>query len=279
MVYRIAGLNVYIEGSNIFSNMEPFRLDREEEAAPDMKVTFGNVERPSGAEYITGLSNDAGEVSLYLLEDYYLEIVLGGRSCTARCSRDFSRILTNANPDDEGFNGLVNSVVRIAFSQRILFFKGCLMHSSTVVLEGKGYMFLGKSGTGKSTHSRLWIKEFGAELLNDDNPVARMEEDGSFRVYGTPWSGKTPCYRNASFPLEALVRLEQGETNNFKRLYKVKAWAEIFPSCSLICQDESLYLHFVETANAMALGPKVGHLVCRPDSLAAHICRRGISGK
>ncbi|MBO6066250.1 MAG: transposase, partial [Lachnospiraceae bacterium] len=83
-----------------------------------------------------------------------------------------------------------------------------LMHASVTMHAGKGYLFLGKSGTGKSTHSQLWINNIeGCELLNDDNPVLRVEDDGSVRVYGSPWSGKTPCYRNLDVPVGAIVDL------------------------------------------------------------------------
>lgn len=275
MVYKIADIIVEIKSGLRLGNFEPFLYDGTDK--PDMTVSFGAVERPGDAEYITGFTNDAGTVSLYLADDYHFDVVLGEKSCMVRCSRDFSEVLTDCNPYDKSCSMLVNSVIRIAFAQRILFFDGCLMHSSCVVLDGKGYMFLGKSGTGKSTHSQLWIKTFGAELLNDDNPVVRIQKDGSVLVYGMPWSGKTPCYKAVSAPLEALVRLEQGEVNSFERLYKVKAWTQIFPSCSLICQDETLYLHFVKTANALALGPKVGKLICRPDEDAAITCREGLS--
>ncbi|MCQ2142574.1 MAG: phosphoenolpyruvate carboxykinase [Bacteroidales bacterium] len=272
--YKIAELIVGVEDAPRLSNMEPFVC--KEETRTDMVVSFGPVERPADAEYITGFNNDAGDVSLYLSGDWFFDISLGGKQCKARCSKDFSKVLTDCIPDDRTYLSLINSVIRIAFAQRILFYKGILMHSSVVVLDGKGYMFLGKSGTGKSTHSRLWINAFGAELLNDDNPAVRQMADGTFKVFGTPWSGKTPCYRNASAPLEALVRLEQGKANFFERLYKVKAWTQIFPSCSLILQDEILYLQFEKTANALALGPKVGHLVCLPDLEAAKICREGL---
>lgn len=275
MVYKIADITVKVDGSLRLPNMEPFICSGEEPA--DMTVSFGPVIKPIDCEYITGFHNDAGKVSLYLSGDYFIDSILDSKECHTRCSRDFSRIVTDCNPEDRSFHNLINSVIRIAFSQRILFFDGCLMHSSVVVLDGKGYMFLGKSGTGKSTHSRLWMETFGAELLNDDNPAVRRQEDGSFRVYGTPWSGKTPCYRNASAPLKALVRLEQGKVNSFERLYMVKAWVQILPSCSLICQDEVLYLHFEKTVNALALGPKVGHLVCLPDKEAAEVCLRGLA--
>ena len=83
-----------------------------------------------------------------------------------------------------------------------------LFHSAVIVREGKGYMFLGKSGTGKSTHAEQWLKAFAdAERLNDDNPVVRVHEDGRVVVYGSPWSGKTPCYKNDQAQVMALVHI------------------------------------------------------------------------
>ena len=69
------------------------------------------------------------------------------------------------------------------------------VHSSCIVYRDRAVLFLGESGTGKSTHTRLWREHVeGAFLLNDDSPVLRVEDD-VVRVYGSPWSGKTPCYR------------------------------------------------------------------------------------
>ena len=82
-----------------------------------------------------------------------------------------------------------------------------LFHSSTVVKEGKAYLFLGKSGTGKSTHSGLWLKHIaGTRLLNDDNPVVYVTPEGTPMVSGSPWSGKTPCYKNEEYPVGGIVQ-------------------------------------------------------------------------
>ena len=68
-----------------------------------------------------------------------------------------------------------------------------LIHASVIMNDDEGFVFLGRSGTGKSTHSRLWLENIeGSQLLNDDNPVVR-KIDGQVRVFGSPWSGKTPC--------------------------------------------------------------------------------------
>ena len=108
-----------------------------------------------------------------------------------------------------------------------------LMHSSVTVKDGKGYLFLGTSGTGKSTHSQLWINNIdGCELLNDDDPILRVESDGSVRVYGSPWSGKTPCYRNLSYPVGAIVDLHQANANRIRRLSLVEAYAAMYVSFS-----------------------------------------------
>lgn len=83
------------------------------------------------------------------------------------------------------------------------------IHSSTIECEGRAVLFLGESGTGKSTHTRLWQEHIpGARLLNDDSPIIRMYQ-GQATAFGSPWSGKTPCYRNISRPIAGIVRLSQ----------------------------------------------------------------------
>ena len=107
-----------------------------------------------------------------------------------------------------------------------------LFHSSVVSYKGKAYMFLGKSGTGKSTHSQLWLKHIeGTELVNDDNPVVRIV-DGIARVYGSPWSGKTPCYRNVDYPIGGIVKLKQAPYNEIRRMKAVEAYVALAMSIS-----------------------------------------------
>lgn len=127
----------------------------------------------------------------------------------------------------------INSVMMLMFAFSTERKNTLLMHSSVIVKDGKGYLFLGKSGTGKSTHSQLWIDNLGGcELLNDDNPVLRIEENGEIHVYGSPWSGKTPCYRNLDYPVGAIVDLHQAKTNRIRKLSIVEAYAMMYVSCS-----------------------------------------------
>lgn len=95
----------------------------------------------------------------------------------------------------------VSNALMLLYAFKTNPFDTLLVHASVVGYDGGAYMFLGRSGTGKSTHSRLWLENIeGTYLLNDDNPVIRFI-DGEVMAYGSPWSGKTPCYRNESLPI------------------------------------------------------------------------------
>lgn len=87
-------------------------------------------------------------------------------------------------------------------------------HCSAIAVGDKAIMFTAKSGTGKSTHRNLWIKNFGDEVrvINDDKPVIR-KVDGKFYVYGTPWRGKEAMGENIRVPAEALCFLSRSEKN------------------------------------------------------------------
>ena len=153
-----------------------------------------------------------------------------------------------------------------------------LFHAAAVRLDGRGYMFLGKSGTGKSTHARLWLENIpGAELMNDDNPAVRVNPDGTAMVYGTPWSGKTPCYRNIRAPLGGIVLLSQAPYNKIVPLKGIGAYAAVVPSVSGKRWDSHIADGLHETENALASNIPVWHLDCLPDADAAHLCKDTIA--
>ena len=89
-----------------------------------------------------------------------------------------------------------------------------LIHGSAIALDGVAYLFTAKSGTGKSTHTRLWRQYFGkrAEMMNDDKPLLKIEEDKVI-VFGTPWSGKHKLSANISVPLHAICFLNRRSYN------------------------------------------------------------------
>ena len=153
-----------------------------------------------------------------------------------------------------------------------------LFHAAVIGYEGRGYLFLGKSGTGKSTHARLWLKNIsGSELVNDDNPVVRVLPDGTVRVYGSPWSGKTPCYRNMDLPAGAFVQLAQAPYNAIRRLKGIGAYAALVPSISGMRWERSLADGVHETEDTLAGTVPVWHLDCLPDSAAALLCMENVT--
>ena len=143
-------------------------------------------------------------------------------------------------------------------------------------------MFLGPSGTGKSTHAGLWLKYIGGtELANDDNPVVRIDDDGNgetvARVYGSPWSGKTPCYRNVSYPLGGVVLLHQAPYNKIRRLKGIHAYAALVSSISGKRWDGRIADGLHQTENALATMVPMWYLECLPDEAAAVLCCTEIS--
>ncbi len=105
-----------------------------------------------------------------------------------------------------------------AFYKILIQYQGMMLHASAVEWNEKAYLFSAPSGTGKSTHTSLWLKEFpGSAILNDDKPALRLEEGAVF-VYGTPWSGKTDLNLNHRVPLGGICFLERGKENHIRRL-------------------------------------------------------------
>ncbi|MCR5312373.1 MAG: hypothetical protein K6E54_01755 [Bacteroidaceae bacterium] len=147
-----------------------------------------------------------------------------------------------------------------------------LMHSSVVRKDGKGYMCLGESGTGKSTHTGLWLKYIeGTDLMNDDNPVVRVTDDGIARVYGSPWSGKTPCYRNVEAPIGSFIQLRQAPYNKITRESTIEAFASLLPSCSVMKWDEKKYKGICSTVAKLIEKVPNFLLECLPDEAACKL--------
>lgn len=157
--------------------------------------------------------------------------------------------------------------------------KGCLLlHSSAVRHNGEANLFFGVSGTGKSTHSRLWLQYVeGTDLLNDDNPVVRFE-DGRLWAYGTPWSGKTLCYRNVKAPVRAMVRLEQAPENVIENLVSLNAYASVIAAVSTIRWDSHNMDLIIPIVEKIAMGVPCWQLSCRPDEEAVRVCKDAIEG-
>lgn len=148
------------------------------------------------------------------------------------------------------------------------------VHASVTELEGRALVFMGVSGTGKSTHSRLWRQLVpGATLLNDDEPIVRLMPDGSVRVYGCPWSGSTPCYRSVSAEVAAFVHLYQASENKLTKLSGREAFYSLYSSTAFMLSDQkSRFAAFNIVADVLERIP-LYRLDCRPDEEAVSLTR------
>ena len=114
------------------------------------------------------------------------------------------------------------------------------------------------------------------DLMNDDNPIIRLI-DGKAFIYGSPWSGKTPCYRNVKAPLGAITRIVRDEENFVEKVGPIEAFAQILASCSSMKWDITIFDNICKIITRIIETTPNYNLHCRPDKAAAFVCRKAIS--
>ncbi len=181
--------------------------------------------------------------------------------------------------------GMSNPLIEFSLSNALMLmytfrtspYDTLMTHASVIRYNDEGYMFLGRSGTGKSTHSRMWLENIeGATLLNDDNPIVRII-DGEAFIYGSPWSGKTPCYRNEVVPLKGIVRIVRAPHNRAVRLGPLQSYASLKPSCSCMRWDARSTDDLHKTVEKVISRVACWHMECLPDADAARTCRDSVT--
>lgn len=175
--------------------------------------------------------------NIYRFADIPVEIENRGRYFTDSCKEylvkgvepEFSISVTDADleyeqeQDKEGVNYSKAYLEFIAlyrqFSEKAVNYGVVLCHGSVVELDGRAYMFSAPSGTGKSTHTRMWRECFGdkVRMINDDKPLLRFEKDGIY-AYGTPWDGKHHLSTNTRAKLAGICFLKRANDNNIRRI-------------------------------------------------------------
>jgi len=254
---------------------DPFLLQDEE--APIFTVELVESLPEMDMVKVYGGNEEPGQpvVMLYKAgEEWVFEMaVFSGRPYAARviANADFTHARMQVLNSSYALFGL-NNALMLMFAFRTAGMGTLEMHASVIVNNGKAFLWLAKSGTGKSTHSQLWLKYIeGSRLLNDDNPVVRIRPDGGVEVYGTPWSGKTPCYINEHYPLGAFVQIRRSLENKISRQSIVEAYATLYSSSSGFKSDPKMADDLHSTFEKIALGCPFYYLDCRPDKEAAEV--------
>ncbi|MFI3262188.1 MAG: hypothetical protein R3Y26_04705 [Rikenellaceae bacterium] len=181
-------------------------------------------------------------------------------------------VINNTDVDFYSIGAFTNAMI-LSYITYTLPLNTMLLHASAILKDGKAHLFIGKSGTGKSTHSRMWWETFeDAELLNDDHPVVRKHDNGELIAYGSPWSGKTPCYRNLSAPLRAIVRIKRASYNKLKRLTPFHSYASVMSSCTGAQWSRELADAKVKTLESIITSVGCYEMECLPNNDAALCC-------
>ena len=271
-------------GMHLLSSMQPFV---EEEVPTDsllFQLTVDDEIPVIGKDHrerVGRFDSGNGMTVVDRLEDggyqYIIKDIYDRECCLLQTNKDFSdcRCALNGNEDMRSF-GITNALM-IVYAFAGSFQLTLLIHASTILNNGHGYAFIAKSGTGKSTHTQLWIKHIpGSELMNDDNPIVRVVGDQAF-IYGSPWSGKTPCYRQIKAPLGAITRIDRAPKNSIEKLSPIEAFASLLPSCSNMKWDKDIFHGICNTVTRVIELTNCYTLHCLPDQEAAEICHKEIS--
>lgn len=208
---------------------------------------------------------------------FTIKNINGDLCCTLLSDESFSNcrcsLSGNRNMRHFGLNNALMLIFAFAGSRH----QTLLMHASLVRHNGYGYAFIAKSGTGKSTHTGLWLKHIsGSELMNDDNPIIRIIDDVPY-IYGSPWSGKTPCYRQIKAILGAITRIDRASENSIEKLKPVQAFASLLPSCSSMKWDKGIHDATCRNITKIIETTGIYTLHCLPDKDAALLCHKEIS--
>ena len=165
------------------------------------------------------------------------------------------------------------------FYKKLLNFDGFQFHSSAVVVNNRVYLFSANSGTGKSTHTELWLKLFGdkAYILNDDKPALRLE-DGMWYAYGTPWSGKNDISVNKRVPVAGIAMLERSENNEIYRFDGPEAIRQILAQCNRPKAPE-YRIKLMELLDKLMTTVPIWKLKCNMDPSAAIMSYEAMSGE
>ena len=220
--------------------------------------------------------------------------------CEMECSENFTEGVLYIMPDCQDVRFCIDNALMLLYAFRTAPLMTLEMHAAVVVKADRcavrcqtaalldrpnglidqqelGYLFLGHSGTGKSTHARQWLAAFDdAWLLNDDNPILRVMEEGEVRVYGSPWSGKTPCYKNAYARVGGIIKLSQAPHNKMRILSLPEAYAYMLSSASGLKMDRQMADCMYESIKHVITHVKCYHLDCLPNVEAAEVAQRGM---
>ncbi len=288
--FQIAELNVRIcfqespfNNIRLLPSFEPFRVNTLEGPVFFSLMVDDNL-RPYPKEKrkrIRAFDTGNGDTIVDKLDDggyqYIIKDIHGSDCCLLQTNKYFNhcRCALNGNYNMRSFG--LNNALMLIFAFAGSKTNTLLIHASLVRQNGYGYAFIAKSGTGKSTQVSMWLRYLkGCDLMNDDNPIIRLIGNEAY-IYGSPWSGKTPCYRDVKAKLGAITRIDRANENWVEALPPIEAFASLLPACSSMKWDQEIFNNICNAITRLVENGKIYTLHCLPNKEAAEVCHRTIA--
>jgi hypothetical protein len=245
MRLSIAGLHIDVAADSAvleaLPNLRPFVVSGSDDDSCICNVLTGQQVTSEETPSTLSSQSDDKAIQVWLKPDtckLSLYNARSGQTYWLQTDRQWQKVLTDWTPSDAESLASLNDLIMIAFVYRSAFYQAVTIHASAIAVKNEGCAFVGPSGIGKSTHSRLWLQHVpDSRLLNDDQPVLRQLPDGTVRLYGSPWSGKTSCYCNEGVALKALFFMEQALENQLTRLTGIETFQKLMKFTSLMGRD------------------------------------------
>lgn len=219
-------------------------------------------------------SNENGSYTVHSSNGYYYWKLK--RTGDERCygmllDLNHKKAILNFEIKDSFAIRATDDFIRFAFIYSSAFHNTILLHSSCIAYQGESIAFTGNSGVGKSTHSSLWLKYVeGADLINDDQPAVRIINDKTI-IYGTPWSGKTLCYKQKKAQLKAILCMKQAKENKITPISSTQLFTNLLPQCSLSKTDRLTMPSIIQTLAKIAENVRGAQLENRPEKEAVQM--------
>lgn len=272
--FRLSFSDQYF-GEDSLSSYAPFRVPEENDDCLFSLSIVDNVPDEVAYKQVGQFDDDIASIAVFKSESgsFRFHIAYPGNPnyCTMDVDSAFRIAQVKLPAGDMHRFFCLNNCLMLLFAFSTANLDTLMMHASVIKNGTDGFIFLGKSGTGKSTHSRLWLEHIeGSELLNDDNPVVRIIHEKPI-IYGSPWSGKTPCYRNEEALLKGIVKLHQAPENQIKKLPLLHAYAVVLPACSSMRWEDGIASGVHRTVEKLISLVPCYRLHCLPDKAAAEL--------
>ena len=287
--FCIAGHNIRISFNDddsqnnmgLLPSFQPFAIkEKPENSTFLLTIDVDDSLRPAkDKKLVRKFDTGNGDTVVHQLADggyqYIVRDIMGNDCCLLITNDKFSHCRCALNGDWTMRSFGLNNAMMMTFAFAGAYHQTMLIHASATMIntgdEEIGFPFIAASGTGKSTHTSLWLKHIeGVQLLNDDNPIFRII-DGQPYLFGSPWSGKTPCYRNRKTRLGAVTRIERAPENSIERLSPIEAFASLLPACSSMKWDEGSYRPLCDAITRIIETTPIYTLHCLPDEEAARL--------